>query len=590
MSGAGNPTTDSLGTDSQARRRATLVALLAGTFLSVGAAVVLRDTDFPPLGIALDQGFRAASITKYAHTWSLVDFAYHGLPAFYPPLFFWTLGRAAAWTSTEPYEALKIGLLAVAFVVPVLGLHLWKRVVQDWWPALTIALVTLAFHDWYEPYSWLAVAVFVPWWIGWVLQVSEDPAHRRAPSRAALMGGAAIGAALVCTYYYFFFIGAVQLALLLVLSPLYRRYRVALPFGRVRVAVIVLGGAALLSAVYWLPLAVSIVTTPGARSMQNRYYDPTMAGVPLRFLDLDLPGLIMLFGLLSLGMLMFRSQVAMALATFLAAAYVWFALGYVGVWVDEPLLTVKTRPLIDIVLLAGAAIGAVELARAARRASVRRASVSRASVSRASVRRASVTAALVVVTVALAIALGREAMDDIPYVDQQRAASVPTALLTTFERATRGKADDTVVLTDQEQLSEYLPVFVFNVWNAHYSHPAAQFDDRTRFLERLAAERDPDVFAAALAENRYDDVASIALRRAGDTLPYTFYDDAFPNGVVLRTFVFRADQFDARWFSSRGDDALAVFIPKRMDPRRALTEEQRRALATQYPGDLDRDA
>lgn len=575
MSGAGNPTTDPV-----ARGRATLVALLAGTFLSAGAALVLRGTDFPPLGIALDQGFRAASITKYAHTWSLVDFAYHGLPAFYPPLFFWTLGRAAAWTSTEPYEALKIGLLAVAFVVPLFGLGLWQRVVQDWWLALTIALVTLGFHDWYEPYSWLAVAVFVPWWIGWVLQVGADPARSRVPSRAALIGGAAIGAALVCTYYYFFFIGAVQLVLLLALGPLYRRHGVALPFGRLRVAVAVLGGAALLSAVYWLPLAVSIVTTPGARSMQNRYYDPTMAGVPLRFLDFDLVGLIMLFGLLSLGLLMFRSQVAMALATLLAAAYVWFALGYVGVWADEPLLTVKTRPLIDVVLLAGAAIGAVELARAARRAP--------ALVPRVGPR--GVTAALVVVTVALTIALGREAIDDIPYVDQQRAATVPTALLSTFERATRGRADDTVVLTDQEQLPEYLPVFVFNVWNAHYSHPAAQFDDRTRFLERLAAERDPDVFAAALAENRYDDVASIALRRAGDRLPYTFYDDAFPNGVVLRTFVFRADQFDARWFSSRGDDALAVFIPKPTDPWRALTEDQRRDLATQFPGDLDGDA
>ncbi|HEX5586766.1 MAG TPA: arabinofuranosyltransferase [Acidimicrobiia bacterium] len=566
------------GRDPQGRNRAVLVALLAGLFLAVAAALVLRDSDFPPLGVALDQGFRVASITKYAHTWSLVDFAYQGLPAFYPPLFFWILGRTSAWTSIEPYEALKLGLLGVALVVPVLGLALWKRVVHDWWIALALALVTLAFHDWYEPYAWLAVAVFVPWWLAWVLQVgARDDPSRAAPSRAVVVGGAAIGGALVCTYYYFFFIGAVQLVLLLALRPLGRRYGVALPFAHARRALVVLAGAALFSAVYWLPLAVSILTTPGARSMQNRYYDPTQAGFPLHFLEFDLLGWIMLFGLVSLALTMFRSQVAMALATMLAAAYAWFALGYLGVLVDEPLLTVKTLPLIDIVLLAGAALGAVDVARAVRRAP--------ALVERFGPR--GVTASVAVLTVVVAIALGRDAITAIPYVEEQRAATVPTLLLTTFERATRGRAADTVVLTDQEQLPEYLPVFVFNVWNAHYSNPAAQFDDRTRFLERLAAERDPTVFAAALAHNRYDDVASIALMREGDTLPYHFFDDAFPHGVAARTIVFRTEQFDDRWFAARGSDALAVYVPKATDPRGALDAGQHRALARRFAGDLE---
>ena len=47
------------------------------------------------------------------------------------------------------------------------------------------------------------------------------------------------------------------------------------------------------------------------------------------------------------------------------------------------------------------------------------------------------------------------------------------------------------MLTDVEQLPELLPVFVFNVWNAHYANPASQFDDRTRFLRRLSREDDP---------------------------------------------------------------------------------------------------
>jgi len=230
-----------------------------------------------------------------------------------------------------------------------------------------------------------------------------------------------------------------------------------------------------------------------------------------------------------------------------------------------------------VVLLSGAAMGVVEGGRA----------LVGSSTLRARVGARGVATGLVVAAIALVIALGSSAIDAIPYVKEQRDASVPTQLLDTFTRATRGQADDTVVLTDQEQLPEYLPVFVFNVWNAHYSNPAAQFDRRTSFLQRLAAERDPLVFAAALAHNRYDDVDSVALRRINDDLPYTFIDDAFPRGVTQRTITFRDAQFDRAYFAARGTAALAVYVPRGRDPLAALTAIQRRALDRRFAGDLD---
>ena len=188
------------------------------------------------------------------------------------------------------------------------------------------------------------------------------------------------------------------------------------------------------------------------------------------------------------------------------------------------------------------------------------------------------------------IALGEEAIDAIPYVEEQRAASVPTTMLDTFERATRDAYEDTVVLTDQETLPEYLPVYVFNVWNAHYSHPAAQFERRTRFLERLADEQDPAVFATALAHNRYDQVDSIALEPAGENLPYTFFDDAFPRGVTRATFNFRVEQFDDAFFDRRGSGQLAVFVPRAGDPLKDLDASQLGALRRRFAGDLDEKA
>jgi hypothetical protein len=554
--------------------RGWLVTVLVAAFLAGGAALVLSGTDFPPLGIALDQGFRAASVTRYAHTVSLVDFAYRDLPAFYPPLFFWVLGRGAAWLGAPPYEMLKLGVLACALAAPVASFVLWARLTRDQMVASAVAVGALAFQDWYEPYAWLAVVVFVPWWLTFVVQVGRD----RPLRRGALACGTIVGAAVFCTYYYFFFIGAVHLLLAFALRRPAARAGLVLGPRRTRDAAIVLGGAALLSAVYWLPLLVSIVTTPGARSMQNRYYDASIAGLPLPFLDFDLVGWLMLLGLVYLAVAMFRSELALALATLLGAAYAWFLLGEIGVLVDVPLLTVKTNLLIDVVLLAGTSLAVVEIGRALVRA--------RPIVGRVGL--AGVRAAMVVIAAVVVFALGTAAMAEIPYVDEQRAATEPVALLDTFDRATRGAATDTVVLTDQEAIPEYRPVYVFNVWNAHYSHPAAEFDDRTRFLERLAAEDDPAVFAAALRLNRYDRVDSVALRPEGGELGYTYFADAFPRGVTRETIVFRVEQFDDMWFDRRGSSDLTVFVPRDRDPRRSLDDAQSRALRHRFTGDLAR--
>ena len=93
---------------------------------------MLSGSSFPPLGIALDQGFRTASITRYAHSIALVDFAYKGLAPYYPPLFFWVLGRFAAGRTRRRTRRSKWAIVVTALIVPVLAVRLWAAVTRDW--------------------------------------------------------------------------------------------------------------------------------------------------------------------------------------------------------------------------------------------------------------------------------------------------------------------------------------------------------------------------------------------------------------------------------------------------------------------------
>src|SRR3954452_13699258 len=88
-----------------------LLALITGLFLCAGAAVLLNANAFAPLGAAADQSYRTAYVTKFAHHWALVDYGYKGLPSFYPPLFFWVLGRFSAVLGVAAWHMLKVVLL-----------------------------------------------------------------------------------------------------------------------------------------------------------------------------------------------------------------------------------------------------------------------------------------------------------------------------------------------------------------------------------------------------------------------------------------------------------------------------------------------
>ena len=553
--------------------KAWLVAGLVGLYLFAGSQLILSGSPFPPIGLAFDQGFRTASVTKFAHSISLVDFAYKDLPPFYPPLFFWVLGRLAAWADIAAYEALKVGVLLSALVIPLCAVRLWMAATRDWAIAVSVAVAGLAFTDWYEPYLWLSVVVFLPWFLLWILQVG----HREDLSRGMTLAGMVIGAALVMTFYYPFFIGAVALAGLLASRKAAARRGIQLGPRFPRRTFIVLAGTAVFSAAYWLPLLIAMVTTSGARSYQNRYLEAGFVEIPLPFLDFDITGIVMSFGLVYLLLSARRSPGSAGLLALLAAAYAWIGIAYLGILIDVPLLTSKAIPFVEYTLVAAAGVGAVV--------------VGRQVAANAFVRRRLGTGGLLVAMggagLLVTLANGQDAMNRIPFVTEQREATEPRALLAEFERATRGAYESSVVLTDIEQLPELLPVFVFNVWSAHYANPASQFDERSRFLDRLSSEDDSEVFAAALELNRYDPVDSIAFRPSSNgDFTYAYFEDAFPRGVDRRTFTFRAEQFDDEYFRRVDGPNLTVFLP-RGNPARALDTAQRGTLRLHFPGDFE---
>ncbi len=561
-----------------------LIAVLVGSALMLGAAFILSANDFAPFGAALDQSHRTASITKFAAGWGWVDFAYKGLPASYPPLSFWVLGRLAALLSIAPWKMLKVDVLATAFLVPVLSWPLWRRVVGEVSGAAAVLAGALVFQAWYRPMAWLVVALFVPWWLWGVLGVGRSPAR----SRLELAVAAVIGAALLCTYYFPFFLGVLMLLVVLVLRRPAAARGLALPPQNLRDTGLVLGGTAVLSSPFWLPLAVSVLRY-GYQSSFNRYYVSDFVDLRLRFLTFDVPGIVMLVGLVYLLLTARRSPISLALLGLLAAGLLYYVAGYVGVLANVPILSFQADEVIDAILGAAAGLALVDGWQF----------LVGSEWLRARFGRAGVTTAAVVAGVLLAFSLAQSAVSSIPYVNEQRASVYPATLLADFQRAAGGSVTHRVVLTDLWQLPTFLPVYVFNWWDTQASSPSSRENDRTAFLDRLSQEQDPAAFSIALLHNVYDRIDDVVLRPGmNGGFAYTFTDDAFPRPPVVRTFTYAGVLFATSAFRRVNTPSFTLFrVEPRGDPLRGLRACPRQPsragcqalgdVAHRFAGDVD---
>ena len=116
--------------------------VVAGTsVLAAGVVTVgLHGTRWSFNGLWGDSAFRAEAATRFTDSWVLSDYAYRGLPPYYPPLLPWLEGRLAAVLGQPGWAMVKPVTVGMGLGVPLLAFALWRRVL----PERVAAVVVLA--------------------------------------------------------------------------------------------------------------------------------------------------------------------------------------------------------------------------------------------------------------------------------------------------------------------------------------------------------------------------------------------------------------------------------------------------------------
>lgn len=520
-------------------RGAVAVPAAASAIAAMALASALQGSIYAPGGIGADQSFRTAAVTRFSTTWRNADFAVDGLPSFYPPAYFWVLGRLGRLFDVEPWLMLKLGVLAIAFALPFLAFLLWRRVLPVQLAAVT-AVAPIVVADVYEPYAWLVLGLFMPWWI----EVAGGVGSTRS-NRAAL-GLGLVGSLLLMTYWYQFVVGALAAAILLV-ADLVRHDLDRDRWGwTAKVAGVTLVG----SAVYWAPAALSVLAAEQPDPSGSRWFNADHGRVPLPMVAATPVGAIALAGLVWLALRLGAEPLARGLAALLAAAYSWFLLGALAAAIDRPLLSFRGKPMVPLVLVSAGIVGVAALTR------------------RAIDRYGEARRVAVVVAALLGIAITQQFIESLRVSDHvTEALNTPRGVLVRPDTGgpdgpiRDAVGDDAVVLTDRIDLLIGYGFYAFVPWHVHYANPAAEYGARIEFLRELATSPDADRFATTASDNRFGAIDAFVLREDGDALVFDFTVDAFPNGFTSDAIRFPRRLFDRYSLSPLDEHVLAVPAP-----------------------------
>ncbi|WP_157252430.1 arabinofuranosyltransferase [Nonomuraea typhae] len=446
---------------------------------------MLNGTPYGFAGLYGDMGRIAASATRYTVTpWSADAFV-EEVPAEYPMLYPWLIGRASVLTGVPAWRLVPEAEILVTSGAVVAAYLLWARLVRP--PvALGIAAAGLsAFGDPRKAFCVIAALVVTPWAI---LAFGASPRGRPAWWAAGLVGGV-----MVMTYQGFLIYAAPGLLALLALTWWRAPDRWAY---MIHVALVVTCAAAV-SAVYVVPYVLGALK--GGQPLADLYVSPDMAANPFPFLDPTPLGLLQLAGMAGLILLRGREWWAAPMLLLLAGLYVYrvammarFVLdGHSGFY---HYTTRMAGPLL-------AAAGVLTLATLLARARPGRYGA----------------AALAVLLTGTGAVYWRTALpEDVqPWASAwpsgrhfftglaHRETGFPARLIRDRVAAVLGPAARPRVLSADERLFSYLPWKGYIGGDRTAANTLTRYDDRRAELARLAAIRDPAEFARASATTRF---------------------------------------------------------------------------------------
>lgn len=545
------------------RRRPSAPAfavLLASAYFVGMYGLLYQGTEYGANGHWGDNGNRLAEICKmmaygsFFQDWYLKD-----LPSYYPPGWFALMAVYAKVLGIEAYQSVKFGYLLIYLIYPWLLFFSWRKLVSPLASAAIVVVTLLFAHrqmDWVY-YESVTLGLFIPWWLYYMERgLVWAPGTSMLRKRDYILGSL-VGGALLMTYYYWFFVALLALPISLA-AIFFQTGSLRTGLRELRHKLVMWTGVAIVSAVYWVPLLLSLLRH-GSESTQHQWFFLEQADLTNYTPDFNLEVVLTWIGIFSV-LYYWRIWGNGKLA------WLWLA-AVASLLIDRVFncyeLTIQSRKVLDFVHLFAIPPLGIAAITWWRQLSDRR-----------DLRRGLMGIAAVVLLLAVNA-----------HVDERNSEHYRRALAMRFpyDDVEVFRSVDTyhsVFLTQYYNESCYLPYYLFIPLNNMTAHPAGQYSQRAAFLEEVSHVTEPALFAYALAYNKYDrvDYIYLPLDTISRRLKISLYQGDFNRQPVPKSIQFACAISSApQWFIKYHDRGIYEVIP----PSPASDVEQQ--LHQRYP-------
>ncbi|WP_327087605.1 arabinofuranosyltransferase [Nonomuraea sp. NBC_01738] len=491
-------------------RFSSLSPVVCGVFagwVAFALRVVLNGTPFGFAGLYGDMGRVAAAATRYTVTpWSADAFV-EEIPAEYPPLYPWLIGRASVLTGIPAWKLVGEAEILTTSATIVAAYLLWSRLVR---PPVALAIAAaglVAFGDPRKAFVVAAAQLTIPWVI---LTFGSPPRGRLTWWAAGLIGGL-----MVVVYQGFLIYGAFGM----VVVAGFTWWRSADRWRYLAHLLGVANVALAVSAWYVVPYVIATVRY-GGQQVADLYESADLALSPFPFLQPTPLGALQLAGLAGIVLYRRREWWAAPLLTMVAGLYLYRVLMMTRFVLDGHTgFFHYTSRLLGPLL---AAAGVLTLVALARRRQVRGYGV----------------AALAVVLVWSGVSQWRLALPERvePWAGKWPASHVytrraheeplpggarthpsavswfPATQVRDRVASVLGEKARPRTLSYDERLFAYLPWRGYVAVERTSANTLTRWDDRHAELARLAAISDPAEFARASATTRFGAIDVFVLK------------------------------------------------------------------------------
>jgi galactan 5-O-arabinofuranosyltransferase len=551
------------------------------TLTTAVLSLMLVGTRFYLAGIAGDQLFRVEYVTRLTNSAGAGDFAYPGLPGYYPRGWFWLAGRAASLLHMQGWEIYKPFAILTMAVGTVLAYVAWCLVVRPAHALLAaLAVSTVAVSTWAanEPYAWVFGAMIPPMAVvAWqYLAGQEKSAFARRPGRwtPMLLLGFLLG--LLALFYTLLFGFFILVLVLTAVVGVVLAYQAGAPlWTSARPVLLRLIGIGLVASplllLQWVPYLAALLHTPVTQSGALRFLPSPGAQFPIFNYPTSFAGILCLIGLVW-GLLRMwgnrGSAVARALILVTGAGYLWYGLSFLGTLAHLTLLPFKIELVMDETLRCAGVFGLIEGVRWLWRRVDRQLGV-------AAVTTVSVLSLLGMVGELQGAPGALSQLVNDAYSgyypngytalgqhDTTQNGAWNPQLHDTITQLTGKPEQDIVVLSTYQDFLAYYPYWNFQTTKLQYANPLADYDLRRAAIESWAKLPSPAALTSALAGSQFRAPNVFVFTRRSDGLHLEVTRNVFPAAADNQIYdvVFPASLFNSATFTSRDVGPFTVVV------------------------------